>query len=139
MHAVPQYLGERTQGKEDPGQLLLSKVSQKVSLILDRIGRQCQLHRLPGVGVPQQAGIVPRGNAVKLLLMLAAGEVLEEGTKFDPAQGDRVIILTAFGAVPEIGHESDPQQAGGSCLAACRRQCGIGMLPLSAAATMEQG
>ena len=94
MHAVLQHLGERTQGEEDPGQLLLSEVSQKVSLILDRIGRPCQLHRLLRVGVPQQAGIVPRSNAVKLLLMLAAGEVLEEGAKFDPAQGDIVANFT---------------------------------------------
>ena len=86
VHAVLQYLGERTQGEEDPGQLLLSEMSQKVSLILDGVGRQCQLHRLLWVGVPQQAGIVPRGNAVKLLLVLAAGEVLKEGAKFDPAK-----------------------------------------------------
>ena len=69
-------------------------MSQEVGLILDRVGRQCQLHGLLRAGVPQQAGIVPRGNAVKLLLMLAAGEVLKEGTKLDPAQGDRAADCT---------------------------------------------
>ena len=83
------HLGEAAQREHDSGELFLRQAGQEVSLVFYSIRSHVQGDRFVLMQPPHKPCIVPRGNPVKLALVIGL-QMIQKGSKLHPAVVCRV-------------------------------------------------